>query len=48
MADLQENDTIRGYLSCSPNNRNNRDLDIEIDYEVVGAEATNGSIVYKM
>ena len=44
----QENESIQGYLSCSPNTRNNRDLDIEIDYEVVGSEPSKGKIVYKM
>ncbi|CAD6571034.1 MAG: type I protein arginine N-methyltransferase Rmt1 [Tremellales sp. Tagirdzhanova-0007] len=44
----QENDTIRGHLSCSPNPRNNRDLDIQIDYEVNGAMAIQGSMTYKM
>ena len=44
----QENDVIRGELSCAPNARNNRDLDIVVDYEVVGEEATKGQMVYKM
>lgn len=39
---------IRGELSCAPNARNNRDLDIVVDYEVVGSEATKGQMVYKM
>jgi protein arginine N-methyltransferase 1 len=44
----QENETIRGVLSCAPNARNNRDLDIIIDYEVTGNEPTKGSMTYKM
>jgi protein arginine N-methyltransferase 1 len=35
-------------LSCAPNSRNNRDLDIVLDYEVVGTEATKGTMTYKM
>ena len=31
-----------------PNARNNRDLDIEIDWEVVGSEPSKGRMVYKM
>ncbi|KAK4687472.1 type I protein arginine methyltransferase, partial [Tremellales sp. Uapishka_1] len=45
---VSEGDVIRGKLSCAPNARNNRDLDIVIDYEVTGAEATKGQMVYKM
>ncbi|EIW69376.1 hypothetical protein TREMEDRAFT_62243 [Tremella mesenterica DSM 1558] len=45
---ISEGETIRGRLTCAPNARNNRDLDIKIDYEVVGVEAIKGSMVYKM
>lgn len=45
---VSEGDVIKGTLSCAPNDRNNRDLDIEIDYEVQGAEATKGTMAYKM
>jgi len=42
---------ITGTLSCVPNNRNNRDLDIKIDYEV-HSNAVDGpqtdSVQYKM
>ena len=49
MADaVQENESIWGHLSCSPNTRNNRDLDIVIDYEVKGVEPFKGSMTYKM
>ena len=44
----QEGDTIRGTLSCAPNSRNNRDLDIEIEYEVEGNLESKGKMVYKM
>ncbi|RSH94015.1 hypothetical protein EHS25_006668 [Saitozyma podzolica] len=45
---VSEGETIRGMLSCAPNSRNNRDLDIVLDYEVVGNEATKGTMTYKM
>ncbi|ORY27214.1 protein arginine n-methyltransferase [Naematelia encephala] len=45
---VSENESIRGTLTCAPNARNNRDLDITIDYEVVGREPTKGTMVYKM
>ncbi|PVF97020.1 S-adenosyl-L-methionine-dependent methyltransferase [Serendipita vermifera] len=51
-----EGDTVVGTLSCAPNSRNNRDLDIVIDYELdasrshdhgIGREAKD-RIEYKM
>jgi protein arginine N-methyltransferase 1 len=49
IADIdQEGESIRGQLSCAPNARNNRDLDIVVDYEVTGDQATSGQMVYKM
>lgn len=45
---VQEGETIRGELSCAPNSRNNRDLDIVIDWEVEGQEPCKGSMTYKM
>ncbi|EJT52753.1 protein arginine n-methyltransferase [Trichosporon asahii var. asahii CBS 2479] len=45
---VSEGDVVKGTLKCSPNARNNRDLDIEIDYEVEGAEAVKNKMVYKM
>jgi protein arginine N-methyltransferase 1 len=39
---------IKGQLTCAPNARNNRDLDIEIEYEVEGSEAVKGQMTYKM
>ncbi|BEI91319.1 uncharacterized protein CcaverHIS019_0401390 [Cutaneotrichosporon cavernicola] len=45
---VSEGDVIKGELTCAPNARNNRDLDIVIDYEVEGAEAVKGSMTYKM
>lgn len=44
----QEGDVIKGELTCAPNTRNNRDLDIVIDYEVQGSEAVKGQMTYKM
>lgn len=45
---VSEGDVVKGTLKCSPNARNNRDLDIEIDYEVQGVEAVKNKMVYKM
>ena len=45
---VSEGDVVRGTLSCAPNARNNRDLDIEIDYEVEGQEDSKSRMVYKM
>ncbi|TXT07110.1 hypothetical protein VHUM_03280 [Vanrija humicola] len=45
---VSEGDVIKGTLSCAPNNRNNRDLDIVIEYEVEGAESAKGVMEYKM
>lgn len=43
---VSQGDSITGRLSCSPNTRNNRDLDITISYKA-GNDAEN-SIHYKM
>ncbi|KAN0060076.1 Nuclear SAM-dependent mono-and asymmetric methyltransferase [Thecaphora frezii] len=48
MLTVSENDQITGRLSCRPNAKNNRDLDIVIDYEVKGAAGTQGRMEYKM
>jgi hypothetical protein len=45
---VSEGEVVRGTLSCAPNARNNRDLDIEIDYEVEGQAESKGRMVYKM
>ncbi|WVR05144.1 hypothetical protein IAU60_002156 [Kwoniella sp. DSM 27419] len=45
---VSEGDVIQGELYCAPNSRNNRDLDIEIEYEVAGSETTKNKMVYKM
>ncbi|KAG8846774.1 hypothetical protein FRC20_002914, partial [Serendipita sp. 405] len=52
MSVVQE-DKIKGTLSCAPNERNNRDLDIVIEYELDGADGAIGReakerIEYKM
>ncbi len=44
----QEGEKITGTLSCAPNARNNRDLDIVIDYEVQGKERSRDTVTYKM
>jgi len=35
---VKAGETIQGQLTCSPNDRNPRDLDITIDYEFQGAQ----------
>ncbi|KAG5220216.1 type protein arginine N-methyltransferase Rmt [Salix suchowensis] len=42
---LNEGDAIKGTLKCAPNARNNRDLDITIDYST---PTTSETIAYKM
>ena len=42
---ISEGQAIRGRLSCAPNTKNNRDLDITIAYETDGQEVT---VEYKM
>ncbi|SPO37091.1 probable HMT1 - hnRNP arginine N-methyltransferase [Pseudozyma flocculosa] len=48
MLTVSQGDAITGRLSCQPNSKNNRDLDIVIDYEVKGAAGTKGRMEYKM
>ncbi|KIJ39883.1 hypothetical protein M422DRAFT_49404 [Sphaerobolus stellatus SS14] len=43
---VSEGQKITGQLTCAPNARNNRDLDIKIEYETEGAERTE--FQYKM
>ena len=45
---MQENDIIKGEVSCAPNSRNNRDLDIVFDYQIEGSNSSSGQMVYKM
>ncbi|ADV19487.1 protein arginine N-methyltransferase 1 [Cryptococcus gattii Ru294] len=45
---VSEGDVIQGTLHCAPNSRNNRDLDIVIDYEVTGSTPEKGKMEYKM
>nr|ODN95098.1 protein arginine N-methyltransferase 1 [Cryptococcus depauperatus CBS 7855] len=45
---ISQDETIQGTLSCAPNTRNNRDLDIVIDYEVVGSTPDKAKMEYKM
>lgn len=42
---ISEGQKIRGRLSCAPNTKNNRDLDITISYETDGKETV---VEYKM
>uniref|UniRef100_D8Q8T0 type I protein arginine methyltransferase n=1 Tax=Schizophyllum commune (strain H4-8 / FGSC 9210) TaxID=578458 RepID=D8Q8T0_SCHCM len=44
---LTEGDKIKGELTCSPNARNNRDLDIKIKYSTTG-EPNEVTMEYKM
>ena len=48
MLTINEGETITGHIKCSPNARNNRDLDIVLDYELKGAMPGKDSIAYKM
>lgn len=41
-------ETIEGTLTCAPNARNNRDLDITIAYKLNGTHGTEGQMEYKM
>jgi protein arginine N-methyltransferase 1 len=48
---VEEGEVVQGYLSNKPNNKNRRDLDVKIDYELDAAEKTRaarGSNDYKM
>ena len=45
---VSQGDVIEGTLSCMPNARNNRDLDISITYKLEGANPAEGSMDYKM
>ncbi|KDN41666.1 putative HMT1-hnRNP arginine N-methyltransferase [Tilletiaria anomala UBC 951] len=45
---VSEGDVIKGTLKCSPNARNNRDLDINIKYRVEGDMSIEGEMAYKM
>jgi type I protein arginine methyltransferase len=43
---VSEKQIITGSLSCAPNARNNRDLDIRISYQIEGEEMTEA--IFKM
>ena len=48
---VSEGETVRGFLSNKPNDKNKRDLDIKIDYELETtdpARVASGSCEYKM
>ncbi|RMD43210.1 hypothetical protein DV735_g1920, partial [Chaetothyriales sp. CBS 134920] len=51
MLTVQEGESVRGYLSNKPNDKNRRDLDIKIDYELDTNDLNryaSGSCEYKM
>lgn len=48
---VEEGEHVRGFLSNKPNNKNRRDLDIKIDYELSTEDPTRmaaGSCEYRM
>ena len=45
---VSQGETIQGHLTCAPNARNPRDLDITIQYRVDGQEPVEGEMQYKM
>lgn len=45
---VSEGDRITGALSCAPNQRNSRDLVIDIDWKVTGSYRAEGKMHYKM
>jgi len=45
---ISEGEKIKGLLSCKPNPRNNRDLIIEIEYNVEGRHPSYDKIEYSM
>lgn len=45
---VTKGEAIEGVLTCAPNARNNRDLDITIAYKLDGANPAEGKLEYKM
>ena len=45
---VKSGEEIVGTLTCAPNKRNNRDLDINIKYESKGERPVSDEIQYKM
>lgn len=48
---VQQGETIRASMTCKPNEKNRRDLDIELNYKLETTDATRaaeGSCTYKM
>lgn len=45
---VSQGDKITGTLSCAPNSRNNRDLNIDISWRTEGTHPTSGSMHYQM
>ena len=48
MLTVSAGDTITGTLSCAPNAKNNRDLDIVFDFALDGMAATKARAEYQM
>lgn len=48
MATVKEKDNIEGVISCKPNEKNPRDLDIVIDFKVDGAHPMSEKREYRM
>lgn len=48
MATLKANDNIEGVISCRPNEKNPRDLDIVLDFKVDGAHPMAEKREYRM
>jgi len=48
MLTVSAGDTIKGTLKCAPNSKNNRDLDIVMDYELDGMTPAKGRGEYQM
>jgi len=45
---ISEGESITGEITCAPNARNNRDLDITVAYNVEGSHPSSSFIQYKM
>jgi len=48
MLTLSTNDVIKGRISCVPNGKNPRDLDIKISWKVEGEVPSEGQMTYQM
>ncbi|KAK0552121.1 Nuclear SAM-dependent mono-and asymmetric methyltransferase [Tilletia horrida] len=48
MLTLNANDLVNGTITCAPNGKNPRDLDIKITWKVEGEVPSEGEMVYQM